>query len=80
MFYKVYDANRPERKYNIEINYSKEDLCFITKVPELEAVIAHGETQEEAYLEILNAFSLYFSTRNEDVIPELISTSVPEIH
>ena len=40
-------------KYEIIIYWSKEDSAFIAEVPELPGCIAHGDTHEQAFCDVV---------------------------
>lgn len=59
-------------KYEIIIYWSIDDNCYIAEVPELPGCLAHGISDEEAFLNIKDAISLWLQTAMEfgDKIPE----------
>ncbi|MBL1208668.1 type II toxin-antitoxin system HicB family antitoxin [Geminocystis sp. GBBB08] len=65
-------------KYEIIINWSKQDQVFIAKVPELLGCIAHSKTQEEAIINIKEAMELWIDKTKEfgDFIPQPKSLQV----
>lgn len=48
--------------YAAVVQWSDEDECFIARYPELEAVIAHGDSKAEALEQLETAFELYVET------------------
>ena len=59
-------------KYQIIINWNQENQFFIAEVPELPGCIAHGDTQENALINIKDAMQLWIETAEEfgDPIPQ----------
>ena len=59
-------------KYEIIIYWSDEDQAFIADVPELPGCMAHGNTKEEALMNINEAIKLWLDTAKEfgDPIPK----------
>ena len=59
-------------KYGIVINWCAEDGVFIAEAPELPGCMAHGDTQQEALVEIHQAINLWIETALEfgDPVPE----------
>ncbi len=59
-------------KYEILIYWSEEDQSFIAEVPELPGCIAHGDSQEDALVNIKQATQLWIKTAQEfgDPIPQ----------
>ena len=59
-------------KYEVIIYWSEEDDAFVAEVPELPGCAAHGETQERALCNALDAIRLWIDTAKEfgDPIPE----------
>ena len=56
-----------KHEYTINIQYSKEDECYIASVPELGPYIsAFGETYEDALKEIQIVIDLTFQTYKDD--------------
>ena len=56
-------------EYSINIQYSKEDRCYIASVPELGPYIsAFGETYEEALCEIQTVINLTLQSYKNDKI------------
>lgn len=49
-------------KYEIIIYWSNLDDCFIAEVPQLEGLMAHGNTDEEALKNVKEAAELYIET------------------
>ena len=58
--------------YAIEIWYSKEDMAFLARIPELQGCIADGQTREEAIKELKNVFDMWIDVATEEgmAIPE----------
>ena len=61
-------------KYETIIYWSDEDQAFVADVPQLPGCMAHGNTQEEALININEAIKLWLNTAREfgDPIPEPI--------
>ena len=59
-------------KYEIILYWSNEDQVFVAEVPELPGCVAHGETQEVALANALEATQLWIETALEfgDPIPQ----------
>ena len=59
-------------KYEVIIYWSKEDEAYIAEVPELPGCMAHGDTQEDALKNALDAISLWIETAKEfgDPVPD----------
>jgi predicted RNase H-like HicB family nuclease len=59
-------------KYEVIIYWSEEDEAFISEVPELPGCMAHGDTQDAALRNALDAIRLWTETAKEfgDPIPE----------
>ncbi|MCD6418857.1 type II toxin-antitoxin system HicB family antitoxin [bacterium] len=59
-------------KYEIIIYWSDEDQAFVADVPELPGCMAHGNTREEALININEAIKLWLDIAREfgDPIPE----------
>ena len=59
-------------KYEVIIYWSDEDEAFVAEAPELPGCAAHGETQESALSNALEAIRLWIDTAKEfgDPIPE----------
>jgi len=59
-------------KYEIIIYWSREDVAFISEVPELPGCMAHGETPEDALKNAKEAIRLWIDTAKEfgDPVPE----------
>jgi predicted RNase H-like HicB family nuclease len=55
-----------DNKYARIVRWSEEDECYIAEIPELESVIAHGDTAEEAMQEVGEALELYLETLEGD--------------
>ncbi len=62
---------RNNSKYEIIIYWSKEDSAFIAEVPELPGCMAHGNSYDEALMNIKDAIDLWLDTAREfgDPIP-----------
>lgn len=58
--------------YEVVIRWSKENNCYIAKVPELPGCIADGESMEEVKSEIEKSISLWIevNTKRGIEIPE----------
>ncbi len=58
-------------KYQIVINWSTADNAYIAQAPELPGCFAHGDTQQEALVEIEQAINLWIETAQEfgDPVP-----------
>lgn len=52
-------------KYEIIIWWSDEDKVFVAQVPELPGCMAHGDTQEEALIQINAAMQFWVETAKE---------------
>ncbi len=52
-------------KYETIIYWSDEDQIFVADVPQLPGCMAHGNTQEEALININEAIKLWIDTANE---------------
>ncbi|MDE2844859.1 MAG: type II toxin-antitoxin system HicB family antitoxin [Chloroflexota bacterium] len=59
-------------KYGIAISWCAEDGVFIAEAPGLPGCMAHGDTQQEALVEIDQAIDLWIETALEfrDPVPE----------
>jgi predicted RNase H-like HicB family nuclease len=57
------------KDYHINIFYSDEDEAYIADIPDLKYCSAHGETQEEAFVEVLVAKALWLEVAEEAGIP-----------
>jgi predicted RNase H-like HicB family nuclease len=59
-------------KYGIFLYWSNEDECFVSEVPELPSIKAHGDTQTEALENAQHAIELWRKIAKEDgmKIPE----------
>ncbi|MCD6594785.1 type II toxin-antitoxin system HicB family antitoxin [bacterium] len=59
-------------KYETIIYWSDKDQAFVADVPELPGCMAHGNTREEALININEAIKLWLDTAKEfgDPIPE----------
>ena len=59
-------------KYQIIINWNQENQFFIAEVPELPGCMAHGDTQENALINVKEAMQLWIETAEEfgDPIPK----------
>ena len=53
------------QNYEILINWSQEDDCFVAAIPELKGCIAHGQSEYEALTNIIHAKELWISTAKE---------------
>ncbi len=53
-------------KYGIFVYWSDQDECFISEVPELPSLKAHGESQTEALLNAQQAIDLWIKVAKED--------------
>ena len=49
-------------KYQIIINWSEEDQCYVVKVPELDGCMTHGDSYEEASQMAKEAIELYIES------------------
>ena len=58
-------------KYEIIIYWSNEDEAFIAEAPELPGCVAHGDSHENALLNIKTAMELWIKTAKEfnDPVP-----------
>lgn len=52
-------------KYEIIIWWSDEDKIFVAEAPELPGCMAHGDTQEEALVQINEAMQFWLETAKE---------------
>ncbi|MCH7731809.1 MAG: type II toxin-antitoxin system HicB family antitoxin [Candidatus Marinimicrobia bacterium] len=59
-------------KYEIIIYWDKEDEIYIAEVPELQGCLAHGNSYDEALVNVKDAIQLWLDTAREfgDPIPE----------
>ena len=59
-------------KYEIIIYWDNTDKVYIAEVPELPGCIAHGNSEEEALLNVKEAISLWIevAAENNEKIPE----------
>jgi predicted RNase H-like HicB family nuclease len=59
-------------KYEVIIYWSEEDGVFVSEAPELPGCMAHGDTQDAALGNALDAIRLWIETAKEfgDPIPE----------
>ncbi len=60
-------------KYEIIIYWDKEDEIYIAEVPELQGCLAHGNSYDEALVNVKDAIQLWLDTAREfgDPIPEV---------
>ncbi len=56
-------------RYAMTVFRSKEDDCWIARVPDLQGCTAHGETAEDAAREIQTAIQLWLEVAKEDGDP-----------
>ena len=58
--------------YHINLFWSQEDDCWIADVPDLRYCSAHGETPDEAIVEIKTAMQLFLDslTDHGEAVPE----------
>ena len=65
-------------KYQIIIQYSSEDECYVARVPDLDGCMAHGDTPEQAMKEILIAQRLWLESAvaHGEKLPEPILYAV----
>jgi predicted RNase H-like HicB family nuclease len=52
-------------KYEVILYWSREDQCYIAEVPELSGCIAHGNTQQEALVQVNEAVQLWLETAQQ---------------
>lgn len=52
-------------QYSYQVNYSSEDKCYLAECMEL-GIMAHGDTKEEAIVEIKEATRVYLLMMEED--------------
>lgn len=52
-------------KYEIIIYWSDEDQVFVAEAPELSGCMAHGDSHEEALLNVKEAIQLWLDTARE---------------
>ncbi len=59
-------------KYEIIIYWDKEDEIYVAEVPELQGCLAHGNSYDEALVNVKDAIQLWLDTAREfgDPIPE----------
>ena len=59
-------------KYEIIIYWDNEDVLYIAEVPELPGCMAHGNSEEEALLNVKEAIQLWIDTAKEagDPVPK----------
>jgi len=56
-------------KYSINVQWSNEDDCYVATVPEFPALVALGDTQEEALAEAKAALQGFIEIYQEDGLP-----------
>ncbi|RAI88358.1 type II toxin-antitoxin system HicB family antitoxin [Algoriphagus yeomjeoni] len=56
------------RKYGIFVYWSDQDECFVSEVPELPSIKAHGDNQTEALENAQQAIELWIKVAKEDGI------------
>lgn len=52
--------------YELIIDWSSEDKCYVVKVPDLPGCMAHGDTRQEAVKNAEDAIELWIETAKED--------------
>ena len=58
---------RPKaRDYEIIIDWSDEDECYVVKIPDLPGCMCHGNTREEAARNAGDAIEYYLDNLEED--------------
>ena len=57
------------RDYEIIIDWSDEDECYVVKIPDLAGCMCHGNTREEAARNAGDAIEFYLDTLEEDGRP-----------
>ena len=59
-------------KYEIILYWSEEDQVFVGEVPELPGCMAHGDSDEDALINVKDAIQLWIETAQEfgDPVPE----------
>ncbi len=61
---------RPKaRDYEIIIDWSNEDECYVVKIPDLPGCMCHGNTREEAARNAGDAIEFYLDNLEEDGRP-----------
>ncbi len=60
------------KAYELIIDWSDEDQCYVVKVPDLPGCMAHGQTRQEAVQMAEEAIELWIETAEEDgvVVPK----------
>jgi predicted RNase H-like HicB family nuclease len=54
------------KAYEIIIDWSEEDRCYVSRVPDLPGCMAHGKTRQEAVKMAEEAIELWIETAKED--------------
>jgi len=57
------------RIYEIIIDWSEEDQCYVVKIPDLPGCMCHGQTREEAARNAGEAIEFYLECLEEDSRP-----------
>ena len=52
-------------EYGIALYWSRTDEAFLAEAPDLPGCMAHGETREDALLNVQNAMELWIETARE---------------
>jgi predicted RNase H-like HicB family nuclease len=57
------------KAYELIIDWSDEDKCYVAKVPDLPGCMAHGDTRQEAVKMAEEAIEFWIETAEEDGVP-----------
>ena len=59
-------------EYSVLIQYDNRDKIYVASIPELQGCMAHGNTQEEAIIEIKIALELWLEEAKESnkILPQ----------
>ena len=64
------NPSRPNsRDYEIIIDWSDEDQCYVVKIPDLPGCMCHGETREEAARNAGEAIEFYLGCLGQENRP-----------
>jgi predicted RNase H-like HicB family nuclease len=57
------------RDYEIIVDWSDEDACYVVRIPDLPGCMCHGETREEAVRNAEQAIEFYLDCLRQDAKP-----------
>ncbi len=57
------------KAYELIIDWSADDKCYVVKVPDLPGCMAHGKTRQEAVENAEEAIEFWIETAKEDGVP-----------